>query len=101
MCYEDPEEHDFEQGLIPVDLSAVEELETYHYPDAKDLMRTSTKWFLDIINILKAESRKSNSNIMRLIGNTSHSNNPPPPPPKLVQDDTKGVLEWNLCDQGV
>ena len=80
MCYEDPEEPDFEQGLIPVDLSAVEELETYHYPDAKDLMRTSTKWFLDIINILKAESRKSNSNIMRLIGNTSHSNNSPPSP---------------------
>ena len=53
MCYEDPEEHDSDQGLITVELSAVEELEIEHYPDAEDLMRTSPTWFIDIISLLK------------------------------------------------
>ncbi|KNE93214.1 hypothetical protein PSTG_13390 [Puccinia striiformis f. sp. tritici PST-78] len=55
VCYENPEEYNGEEGLIPVDLSCVDELEHKHYPDAKDLMRTSPGWFSEIIDRLKTE----------------------------------------------
>ncbi|KAH9454748.1 hypothetical protein Pst134EB_014813 [Puccinia striiformis f. sp. tritici] len=55
VCYENPEEYDGEEGLIPVDLSRVDELEHEHYPDAEDLMRTSPGWFSEIIDRLKTE----------------------------------------------
>ncbi|POV99509.1 hypothetical protein PSTT_13743 [Puccinia striiformis] len=55
VCYKNPEEYDGEEGLIPVDLSCVDELEHEHYPDAEDLMRTSPGWFSEIMDRLKTE----------------------------------------------
>ncbi|KAI7949296.1 hypothetical protein MJO28_008117 [Puccinia striiformis f. sp. tritici] len=55
VCYENPEEYKGEEELIPVDLSCVDEPEHKHYPDAKDLMRTSPGWFSEIIDRLKTE----------------------------------------------
>ncbi|KAA1080491.1 hypothetical protein PGT21_031243 [Puccinia graminis f. sp. tritici] len=55
MCYENPEDHDSEQGLIPIDISVALELENEHYPDAKDLTSTCPEWFSEIVNLLKLE----------------------------------------------
>ncbi|KAH9458276.1 hypothetical protein MJO29_005390 [Puccinia striiformis f. sp. tritici] len=54
-CYERPEDYDAEQGLIPVELSVVNQLENDHYPDADDLMRTCPEWFSEIIEHLKSQ----------------------------------------------
>ncbi|OAW00081.1 hypothetical protein PTTG_05932, partial [Puccinia triticina 1-1 BBBD Race 1] len=53
-CYENPEEFDLEEGLIPVKISAVEELENEHYPNHKNLMATSPSWFKKVISDIKS-----------------------------------------------
>ncbi|KNF02820.1 hypothetical protein PSTG_04105 [Puccinia striiformis f. sp. tritici PST-78] len=49
-CFNNPEAYSGEEGLIPVDLSTLDELEDKHYPDGEDLMETSPEWFCQIIN---------------------------------------------------
>ncbi|KAH9442393.1 hypothetical protein Pst134EB_028647 [Puccinia striiformis f. sp. tritici] len=49
-CFDNPEAYSGEEGLIPVDLSALDELEDEHYPDGEDLIETSPEWFCQIIN---------------------------------------------------
>ncbi|KAI7934461.1 hypothetical protein MJO28_017031 [Puccinia striiformis f. sp. tritici] len=49
-CFDNPEAYIGEEGLISVDLSALDELEDKHYPDGADLKETSPEWFCQIIN---------------------------------------------------
>jgi hypothetical protein len=39
ICYENPNAHDSDEGLIPVDCLVIDKLERLHYPDAESLMR--------------------------------------------------------------
>ncbi|OAV93906.1 hypothetical protein PTTG_04400 [Puccinia triticina 1-1 BBBD Race 1] len=52
VCYKNPEDYDAEDGLVPVELSAVLELENEFYPDAEDLLRTCPEWFREMMDLL-------------------------------------------------
>ncbi|EHS63088.1 uncharacterized protein PGTG_21418 [Puccinia graminis f. sp. tritici CRL 75-36-700-3] len=53
-CFNYPEEQGGEQGLIKVTGEAADALEKEFYPEGDELLRTTPKWFSDIISDLQA-----------------------------------------------
>jgi hypothetical protein len=53
-CFNYPKEQGGEQGLIKVPGEAADALEKEFYPEGDELLRTTPKWFSDIISDLQA-----------------------------------------------